>query len=133
MAMVIGWCIAILVASGFICQPLKNLWTFDRIVLGKCFSLNKFYCGIQIPNLVTDVLIIVVPVREMISLELSCKVKVGATLMFLLGIITIIFGSVRLAALVQLSHLGADLTCKLFIAAFRSLRRTQNTHNFNRE
>lgn len=112
MGIIVAWCVAIVIASGFICVPIYKLWTLDRVVNGTCINLDKFYYGIQIPNLVTDILIIVLPIREMIGLELSRKVKLGATAMFLLGIITVVFGTVRLVALVRLDGKGPDLTCK---------------------
>ncbi|WPH01686.1 Hypothetical protein R9X50_00453800 [Acrodontium crateriforme] len=117
MGIVVAWCAAIVIASAFICVPIYKLWTLDRVVNGTCINLDKFYYGIQIPNLVTDVLIIILPIREMTGLHLSRRVKLGATAMFLLGIITVVFGTVRLVALVRLDGKGPDLTYNEVYAA----------------
>ena len=90
---------------------MAKLW--NPALSGTCINVVSFYYGLQIPNIVTDLLIIVCPVREVLTLDLSKKMRLGAMAMFLLGVITLIFDIVRLVAMVQLESQGPDLTCKL--------------------
>lgn len=81
---------------------------------GDLHSDHTFYYGLQIPNIITDVLIIVVPIREVMRLQLNKKLKTGAVTMFALGIITLVFDIVRLVALLQITAPAkmADFTCE---------------------
>lgn len=83
-------------------------------VEGTCIPIIPFYYGMQIPNIVTDLLIIVVPIREVMLLQLNKRLKTGAITMFALGIITLVFDIVRLVALLELTapERMADFTCK---------------------
>ena len=83
-------------------------------VEGTCIPIIPFYYGLQIPNIITDLLIIVVPIREVTRLQLNKRLKTGAVTMFALGIITLIFDIVRLVALLQLTapEKMADFTCE---------------------
>lgn len=38
---------------------------------GKCFSWSAFYYGTQIPNILTDIYIVVMPLREVFGLRLT--------------------------------------------------------------
>jgi hypothetical protein len=79
-----------------------------------CVPIIPFYYGLQIPNILTDLLIIVVPIREVMLLQLNKRLKTGAVTMFALGIITLVFDIVRLVALLELTapEKMADFTCK---------------------
>lgn len=105
------WGAGIIFTAFGMCSPMAKLWnpTLD----GSCIPLIPFYYGLQIPNIVTDLLIIVLPIREILILELSPKLKIGASAMFLLGMITLIFDIVRLVAMIRLEHSGPDMTCEL--------------------
>lgn len=83
-------------------------------VEGTCIPIVPFYYGLQIPNILTDLLIIVVPIREVLRLQLNKRLKTGAVSMFALGIITLVFDIVRLVALLELTapEKQADFTCK---------------------
>jgi len=84
------------------------------MVKGTCIPIIPFYYGLQIPNIITDLLIIVVPIRETLRLQLNKKLKIGAITMFALGIITLVFDIVRLVALLELTapEKMADFTCE---------------------
>lgn len=104
------WGFGIIITAFFLCMPMAKLW--NPMLPGTCINIVSFYYGLQIPNIVTDLLIIVVPVREVLTLDLSKKMRFGAMTMFLLGVITLIFDIVRLVAMVQLESQGPDQTCK---------------------
>lgn len=96
---------------------MAKLW--NPTLEGSCINLIPFYYGLQIPNIVTDLLIIIVPIREILLLELTPKLKIGASAMFLLGMITLIFDIVRLVAMVRLESSGPDQTCKSNVEPFQ--------------
>lgn len=110
MVIVCLWGFGIIMTAFFLCLPMAKLW--DPTLPGTCINIVSFYYGLQIPNIITDLLIIACPVREVLTLDLSKKMRLGAMTMFLLGVITLIFDIVRLVAMVQLHSQGPDQTCK---------------------
>ncbi|KAK5124276.1 hypothetical protein LTR85_001979 [Meristemomyces frigidus] len=102
------WCVCIIFAAAFICQPIWKLW--EPMTEGKCLNLAAFYYGMQIPNIITDLAIILCPVRQIAGLDLSHKMRIGALSMFALGMITLVFDIIRLVALVRLESQGPDIT-----------------------
>ena len=115
MLVVILWCLGTIFTAFFLCVPIRKLWSPE--VPGKCISLARFYYGLQIPNIVTDVWIIASPFRELGRMDLTRRVKVGASAMFLLGTVTVAFDIVRLVVLLDLKHPDLDATFNLADAA----------------
>nr|OQO19288.1 hypothetical protein B0A51_11178 [Rachicladosporium sp. CCFEE 5018] len=115
MALVVAWGIGIIITAMLLCQPIAKLW--NPAIPGSCIDLVKFYYGIQIPNILTDLLIIIVPIKEVLTLDLTRKLKIGAITMFLLGTITLCFDIVRLVAMLQLQNHLMDATYHLTEAA----------------
>jgi hypothetical protein len=106
------WGAGIILTAFFLCVPMEKNWYPQ--VEGTCIPIIPFYYGLQIPNIITDLLIIVVPIREVLLLQLNKRLKTGAITMFALGIITLVFDIVRLVALLELTapEKMADFTCK---------------------
>ncbi|KAK6000910.1 hypothetical protein QM012_002993 [Aureobasidium pullulans] len=115
-ALMIMWCTAVVFTGIFICTPIRKVWN-PWLEYGKCIDLVPFYYGIQIPNVVTDFLILLLPFGEVQRLKLPPKQKFGVALTCLLWIISLVFGVIRLAVLVQLSDDGSDITWNLVPAA----------------
>lgn len=79
--LVLAWTIAVTIANSLTCIPVQRLWDFS--IDGTCFSFSAFYYGIQIPNILTDIYIVVIPLREVFGLTLTGPQK---------GILVGIFG-----------------------------------------
>ncbi|KAI4726127.1 hypothetical protein E4T49_06056 [Aureobasidium sp. EXF-10728] len=114
-AIMVMWCIAVMFTGIFMCTPIDKLWNPE--IHGKCISLVPFYYGMQIPNVVTDFCILVLPFREIQRLDLPKKQKIGVAVTCLLWIISLVFGVVRLAVMVQLTDKGSDVTWNLVAPA----------------
>ncbi|PTU24060.1 hypothetical protein P175DRAFT_0422674, partial [Aspergillus ochraceoroseus IBT 24754] len=107
-AIVIFWCYGVCIVGAFICIPLRKLWS--PTTPGGCIDLAKFYYGLQIPNIVTDALILVMPMRVVWNLQVPKVQKIMLSGVFMLGFLTLIFDIIRLVALVELSKAGNDIT-----------------------
>ncbi|KAH0365841.1 hypothetical protein KCU65_g5793, partial [Aureobasidium melanogenum] len=114
-AMLIMWCCSVLLTGVFICTPIRKAWT--PWLQGRCIDLVPFYYGMQIPNVVTDVLILLLPLREVQRLVLPRRQKIGVAVTCLLWVISLVCGVIRLAVMVQLAGEGMDLTWNLLPAA----------------
>lgn len=54
---------------------------------GGCMNLSKFYYGLQIPNIATDAIILVMPMPIVWKLPISKAQKTGLSAIFVLGVL----------------------------------------------
>lgn len=47
---------------------------------GNCINMVSFYYGLQIPNVITDAVILIIPLKEVVGLDLPANQKVGIAL-----------------------------------------------------
>lgn len=86
-----------------ICQPFAKNW--DPTLEGHCASQNVAFSTIGAFNLVTDLLIMLLPVHFIRKLQMSPATKLGLYMIFGLGFLYVIsFFTLRLALTKQ--HLG---------------------------
>lgn len=83
----LGYCVSCTAAFLSCCRPLSYYWTQYRDPKGgKClFDLYKFYIGNAIANVVTDVVILLVPVPLVWRLQMRTSLKVMVSCIFILG------------------------------------------------
>lgn len=81
---VIVWGLVISLVGVFLCNPIKKAW--EPAIPGQCFDLIKFYYGLQIPNIVTDIIIVILPIPVIWNLFiLEKKSRLGLIAMFSVG------------------------------------------------
>lgn len=81
---VISHGIGVFFAAIFQCSPIAYTWN-KTIVGGSCFDQEAFYRYVSPPNIVTDVLILVMPLPYVWKLHTQVGQKVALTGVFLLG------------------------------------------------
>ena len=69
------WAIAVCVTGGLTCIPMEKIW--NPALPGKCIDLEAFYYGVQIPNVLTDIYIIIIPIHEIYQLDLPFGQKLS--------------------------------------------------------
>ena len=80
---VLAWGIAVLLTAIFSCKPIHGFW--DLTTPSSCISVRTFYIGNSISNLITDIIILSLPVPPVWKMKLSKIRKVGVLGMFLTG------------------------------------------------
>ncbi|OQE10268.1 hypothetical protein PENVUL_c004G08074 [Penicillium vulpinum] len=105
---VIMWAACGILAGCFVCIPTEKLW--HPMIEGGCMNLSKFYYGLQIPNIATDAIILLMPMHIVWNLPISKIQKLGLSGIFILGFLTLIFDIIRLVVLIKLSTQGEDIT-----------------------
>ena len=66
------------------CIPIAKFW--DRDIPGECnVQSGPFFLAVTIPNIVIDVVMLIVPVRHTIQLNLKRNTKFAVACIFLLG------------------------------------------------
>lgn len=114
--LVILWGFGVCLVGSLICIPVRKLW--DPTVIGGCLDLAKFYYGLQVPNILTDAIILIMPMKVVWGLPISNTQKSLLSGIFVLGILTFVFDIVRLVVLIDLSKSGADDTCTFLTPSY---------------
>ncbi|OJJ36987.1 hypothetical protein ASPWEDRAFT_437139 [Aspergillus wentii DTO 134E9] len=85
---VILWAISIFIAGALICIPVNKFW--DQSIPGHCLDSATFYYAMQIPNIFSDLVILIMPMKIVWALPipktqrmlLSCVFVVGGLYVF---------------------------------------------------
>jgi hypothetical protein len=71
-------------ATLFQCMPIAYLW--DKTIQGgQCIDFRVFATSTSVPNIVTDALVLFLPIRTVMSLKIFTRKKVGLMLILLTG------------------------------------------------
>lgn len=82
-AFVVAWYISIQITAIAQCLPINYYW--NRAGEGHCIENNNFYIALAALNLLTDVVILIIPIPLVWHLNTSRSKKIGLTVVFLLG------------------------------------------------
>ncbi|PLB39773.1 putative integral membrane protein Pth11-like [Aspergillus candidus] len=105
---VILWTLSIYIVGLLQCLPVNKFW--NREIEGTCIDPAMFFYGMQIPNILTDAVLLVMPLKPVWSLRVSTNQRILLSFVFLVGILTLIFDIIRLVAMIQFTHSGPDIT-----------------------
>lgn len=90
----VGYMIAICLALIFECHPIPKFW--DPFVEGKCVHVQDLYLANGILNVVTDFLVLLVPVPMLWALHVSSRQKFVLGGIFATGSLTCVLSAVRI-------------------------------------
>ena len=85
----IGWVIAINCVSIFQCNPIEKAW-LGPAVAGTCINLKASFIGNAVPNILTDIIILCMPVTQVLKLQVSNAQRASLIFMFLLGALLVL-------------------------------------------
>ena len=85
--MVVAWWIAVLFADIFQCVPVNAFWDngIKNVKTARCMSTVHFSIGTGVINLVTDFMVLCLPIPMVWSLRTNRTQKIAMTGIFLLG------------------------------------------------
>ncbi|KAF6808618.1 hypothetical protein CPLU01_15648 [Colletotrichum plurivorum] len=89
-----------MITIGFCCSPLSHYWTQFKGTEGTCIDVGRFFLILAIINLITDVILLVIPVPEILKLQMTKDKKIGVCGILGLG------SFVCIASAVRVHHLG---------------------------
>ena len=67
------------------CMPLSYLWEQIEGAQGYCFDINSWFRWSNFANIVTDIVLLILPIPIVWRLQVPKSVRIGLTLTFLLG------------------------------------------------
>lgn len=83
-AVLVANCIATTIAGFLTCVPLEYLWD-PTIPGGHCFDINAYFRWASLTNIVTDVVMLILPLPVIWKIHTSRNVKMGLTFTFATG------------------------------------------------
>lgn len=93
------------IASALQCQPVHLAWNrWDGEHEGKCSNLHAAAYAAAGINILLDLVVMFLPIREIMHLSLGLRQKFGIMVMFSLGGFTTIISALRLKYLVQFAN-----------------------------
>ncbi|KAF4860442.1 Satratoxin biosynthesis SC1 cluster protein 4 [Colletotrichum siamense] len=84
-----------MITMGFCCNPLSHYWTQFKGTTGTCLDVGHFFFILAIINLITDVILLVIPVPEIFKLQMSKDKKIAVCGILGLGGFVCIASAVR--------------------------------------
>ncbi|KAI1050182.1 hypothetical protein LB506_001622 [Fusarium annulatum] len=111
-----GYTIGIFFAVMFACHPIAMNWDVT-ITEGKCINRPGLYIATAITNIISDVILFILPLPMVLQLQMPFKQKVGLMGIFTIGSLTVITSIVRVSLLPGMLK-SMDLT---WVIAFPSI------------
>jgi hypothetical protein len=99
MAFATLWFIGTQIGNLLLCQPIDSFW--HRTKPGKCLNFNLLFLATGIIDTLTDVAILILPVRMAFKLQLPVRTKVAVAGIFALGGFVIITNIIRIKFIYQ--------------------------------
>lgn len=81
----IAWGIAFVGVAIFSCNPIHAFWDFDLQATSYCINNQAWYIAMAIPTILTDILILCMPIQQVWKLQFSQRDKLALTIIFALG------------------------------------------------
>ncbi|KAI1735567.1 hypothetical protein F4680DRAFT_302835 [Xylaria scruposa] len=95
----IGMMIAVFFGTVLQCTPINKTW--ETSLQGTCIDRRVLFTVSSSFNILTDILILALPLRIFIDLKIPRRTKIALMFIFLLGFLTTITSIVRLVLLIQ--------------------------------
>ncbi|KAH7128033.1 pth11-like integral membrane protein [Dactylonectria estremocensis] len=91
------------------CKPVSFYWLQFTGATGTCIDVNKFFLALGIINMLADVIVLIIPIPQILKLQMSRKKKAGVSGIMLLGSFVCVASIVRIHYLSKFSS-TTDLT-----------------------
>ncbi|KAL2841833.1 hypothetical protein BJX68DRAFT_271014 [Aspergillus pseudodeflectus] len=102
------WGIAFLVASLTACRPLRAYWDTELALQAQCIDDQARTLAFTISNLVTDVMILILPIPTFWRLKLPIRERLALTGLMSLGLLACAASAVRLYYAHRIYHVTYD-------------------------
>ncbi|KAF5552573.1 integral membrane protein [Fusarium mexicanum] len=104
MGVVVGYSIGGIAATIWQCVPIKGAW--DKSFDAKCIDSNKFWVAYAVLNILTDVMVLALPIMPIMRLQTSRREKLLLCCIFLLG------GFVTITSILRVTSVSNSLRNK---------------------
>ncbi|MCJ1385608.1 hypothetical protein MMC17_008731 [Xylographa soralifera] len=105
---IIMWGTSGVLVAIFSCNPISGFWDVTMSPAPICIDDTKFFLGTSIPNILTDVATLCLPIGRVWKLQMSRQTKIAISSIFLLGGFVTIASILRLVFLLDINK--SDIT-----------------------
>ncbi|KAJ0124468.1 integral membrane protein [Diaporthe amygdali] len=120
---VLSWWIAIVLVCIFQCNPIYVAW--EPWEAGQCINLKGSFIGNAVPNIITDIAILIMPVKQVWALHTAPAQKISLICTFGLGSFVLIASIYRFSTIMQFDV--NDTTSKKVSSQFGSTQNKSKT------
>ncbi|KAI0842301.1 hypothetical protein F5Y06DRAFT_259486 [Hypoxylon sp. FL0890] len=106
-ALTIAWVLLTILVELLICRPIDKNWNF-RKPTGTCGDQRAALVAVGVVNVINHMAILMLPLPMILKLGAEIRYKVATICIFIFGILTLIFGIIRLYTVLQIDY--ADVT-----------------------
>jgi len=106
---IMAWAVCMTLVLIFQCHPVEDGWLLlapDR----KCIDLKKLLLSAAVPNIVTDAIMMAMPVPYILRLNMRFSQKIAVAGVFLVGGFDMIVAIIRIVVIMQLDLSSPDFT-----------------------
>ncbi len=93
-AFVVAYCLTFMIGTIFQCTPVRYMWV--KSIDGHCMNTPVFLLVGSILNILTDIVIVILPIPIVWSLQVTRQQKMALSGIFLLGGLCVVNDSTRL-------------------------------------
>lgn len=104
------WSLMFVLLCVFQCTPVAKAW--DPNVQGKCMNLRMGYIGNAIPNILTDVVMLLMPLYHVWHLQIKLAQRIAVSCIFLLGAFVIVASAYRFSRILKVDPADLSYTLK---------------------
>lgn len=94
----------------FNCVPIAASWDLNLAATGKCVDKKSFYVGGSVPNVITDLILVIMPLPYVWELHASLAQRIVLAAIFALGMFVSIVSMIRLSVLLDTASGPFDVT-----------------------
>ncbi|KAL1874720.1 hypothetical protein Plec18167_005956 [Paecilomyces lecythidis] len=94
----------------FQCSPIQKAW--NPLLPGRCWNMRGTFIGNAVPNIITDVAIILMPVYNVWKLHIRMVQRISLLGIFFLGCFVVVASIYRLVQVLQLDQNNLSYTLK---------------------
>ncbi|KAJ2902885.1 hypothetical protein MKZ38_010696 [Zalerion maritima] len=116
MGIVVCWSIGAIGVTIFQCWPIERSWTDDEDLdlpdgeEATCIDKGSFWIAYAVMNILTDVMVLSIPIRPILKLQLGLKDRVLLCCIFLLGSFVTVTSILRTTSVENSLHNKQDIT-----------------------
>ncbi|KAI0385918.1 hypothetical protein F5Y04DRAFT_160013 [Hypomontagnella monticulosa] len=100
-AFTITWMFLTLLLELFVCHPIEKNWNF-RSTIGHCGDQRAAFASVGVVDILTQLTILMLPLPTIVKLEMEWRYKIVTACVFSIGILTLVFGIIRLYMVEQI-------------------------------
>ncbi|KAI1414723.1 hypothetical protein F5Y13DRAFT_197276 [Hypoxylon sp. FL1857] len=108
-ALTIAWVLLTILVELLICQPIEMNWNF-RKPTGTCGDQKAALVSVGVVNVINHLAILMLPMPMILQLGTEIRYKIATVCIFSIGILTLIFGVIRLYTVLQVDFTDVSYT-----------------------